>query len=85
MPNDRSGFSEVERPRFEEQNPDGLIADTSDTPVSINQRRERIEILAYSLAQRRGFAGGCELDDWLEAERQIDSVPSTPVQSIDHD
>jgi hypothetical protein len=27
---------------------------------------------AYFLAERRGFASGHELDDWLAAEKQID-------------
>ena len=26
---------------------------------------------AYFRAEKRGFAAGCELDDWLEAEREI--------------
>lgn len=27
---------------------------------------------AYRLAERRGFAPGCELDDWLAAEAEVD-------------
>ena len=30
-----------------------------------------IERRAYELAQRRGFDPGHELEDWLEAERQV--------------
>jgi hypothetical protein len=56
-----------------------------DTPEAIEQRRRRIELVAYSLAERRGFADGADLEDWLEAERQVDSEPSLPVQTIDHD
>jgi hypothetical protein len=52
---------------------------------SIEQRRTRIEARAYQLAERRGFAEGAELDDWLEAERQVDGGSAMPVQSIDHD
>lgn len=51
---------------------------------SIERRRTRIEARAYQLAERRGF-GGAELDDWLEAERQVDGGSAMPVQSIDHD
>lgn len=36
-------------------------------------RETRIAIAAYWRAQRRGFEAGRELDDWLEAEREIDS------------
>lgn len=31
-------------------------------------RRRQIAVEAYFLAQRRDFAPGCELDDWLAAE-----------------
>lgn len=34
-------------------------------------RREEIARLAYYRAEQRGFAPGFELDDWLEAERQL--------------
>lgn len=33
--------------------------------------RLMIEERAYFKAERRGFASGHELDDWLEAEREI--------------
>lgn len=35
-------------------------------------RRARIAIAAYYRAERRGFAPGRELEDWLEAERELD-------------
>jgi hypothetical protein len=35
-------------------------------------REARIAEAAYWRAERRGFAPGHELDDWLEAERSID-------------
>src|SRR5688572_19586340 len=39
-------------------------------------RQERIAVAAYYKAERRGFAAGRDVDDWLEAERQIDrSLP----------
>jgi hypothetical protein len=34
-------------------------------------RRAVIERLAYFRAEQRGFAQGGELDDWLEAEREV--------------
>jgi hypothetical protein len=34
-------------------------------------RRRQIEIAAYYRAERRGFAPGGELEDWLEAEREL--------------
>jgi len=36
-------------------------------------REEMIRTAAYLLAERRGFRPGGELQDWLVAERQIDS------------
>ncbi|MGA8864929.1 MAG: DUF2934 domain-containing protein [Gallionella sp.] len=35
------------------------------------QTRLMIEKAAYYLAEKRGFAPGYELDDWLQAEAQI--------------
>ena len=40
------------------------------------QLHERIEQRAYELAARRGFAPGQEMDDWLQAEREIEAGPA---------
>jgi Protein of unknown function (DUF2934) len=34
--------------------------------------RERIAARAYELASRRDFAPGREMDDWLQAERELE-------------
>lgn len=34
-------------------------------------RQELIAVEAYYHAEKRGFAPGCELDDWLAAERAV--------------
>ena len=34
-------------------------------------RRHRIAEAAYYRAERRGFCPGCEMEDWLEAEREV--------------
>jgi Protein of unknown function (DUF2934) len=36
-------------------------------------RKQMVSEAAYFLSQRRGFTPGYELNDWLQAERQIDS------------
>lgn len=36
-------------------------------------REQRIRAAAHALAAQRGFAPGHEVDDWLQAERQVDS------------
>jgi hypothetical protein len=40
------------------------------------ERRENIAIAAYYNAERRGFKEGGEMEDWLEAEKQIDGRTS---------
>ena len=37
-----------------------------------DQRRVLIEIAAYHIAELRGFEPGHEVQDWVEAESQID-------------
>ena len=36
------------------------------------QRQQKIAEAAYLFSERRGFTPGCELDDWLLAEAEID-------------
>ena len=43
-------------------------------PAGEASRRERIAVAAYYNAERRGFEGNNELDDWLDAEKSIDGV-----------
>ncbi len=35
-------------------------------------RRELIAALAYSIAEKRHFAPGSAVDDWLQAEAEVD-------------
>ena len=42
--------------------------------VSAEQRRNYIEVAAYHIAERRGFAPGNPLDDWAQAEAEIDRL-----------
>lgn len=46
----------------------------SAVALSPEQRRYYVEVAAYYIAERRGFHGGSELSDWLEAEREIDRL-----------
>jgi hypothetical protein len=41
--------------------------------VSPEQRYHMISTAAYFLAERRGFAGGYEMQDWISAEAEIDA------------
>jgi hypothetical protein len=38
------------------------------------QRRFYVEVAAYYIAERRGFHGGSELEDWTQAEAEIDRL-----------
>jgi len=47
-----------------------------DTPES---RQEKIALCAYYRAEKRGFVGGNELDDWLAAEQEVDARNSLGI------
>ena len=58
---------------------DGLSDATEDrasdgTAAPSPDREDRIRQAAYAAAERRGFEPGHETDDWLAAEREIDSA-----------
>lgn len=42
------------------------------TAVTEEERQQLIMQAAYFRSERRGFAPGAELDDWLQAEAEID-------------
>ncbi len=41
--------------------------------LTADERHRRICELAYRRAEQRGFAPGSEVEDWLEAEREVDA------------
>jgi len=46
--------------------------------IMSNDLSERIAKRAYELYLERGGRPGCELEDWLDAEREILAMPKTP-------
>ncbi len=42
------------------------------TNLSEEQRQQYIEVAAYHIAERCGFNSGCDLENWLAAEAEID-------------
>lgn len=48
----------------------------SHPAIDPGQRQRMIADAAYFRAERRGFAGGSELQDWIEAEAEIDRMLS---------
>jgi len=49
------------------------------TGVTPEQRRLYIEVAAYHIAERRGFAEGNPLEDWAQAEAEIDRLLSEGI------
>ena len=45
-------------------------------------RHQLIALAAYKRAEKRGFAPGFELDDWLEAERTVEAHTETPSGNL---
>jgi hypothetical protein len=45
----------------------------TETATPEQTRHRRICERAFQLAERRGFAPGKDVDDWLQAEREVDS------------
>jgi hypothetical protein len=52
--------------------PEGSLWDRCIAPHIAENREASIALAAYLIAQRRGFAPGHELDDWLAAENEVD-------------
>jgi hypothetical protein len=47
------------------------IARESELRLSEDERRRMVAEAAYYRAERRGFAAGGEVEDWLTAEREV--------------
>jgi hypothetical protein len=50
-----------------------VIRSTMATGIDPDVRRKLVAAEAYFLAERRGFAAGNELEDWVAAEAMVDS------------
>lgn len=49
-----------------------------ETRLTEDERRRMVAEAAYYRAQRRGFAAGGEVEDWLAAEREINALLASP-------
>lgn len=49
------------------------IAKSTAAPVAPEDRQRMIQEAAYFLAEKRGFWTGNEMNDWLQAEAEIDA------------
>lgn len=81
----------VLRPDSPESKSDASPSGPGLTPRSASLPREQTERIAqraYEIAERRGFAAGHELDDWLQAEREIEwgtprnTPPDNPFDAV---
>lgn len=52
--------------------------------ISADSRQQMIAKAAYLRAERRGFGSGDPLDDWLAAEREIDTLLAQRAHPIAH-
>ena len=46
--------------------------------ISADQWRRMIAEAAYFRAERRGFQGGCPMEDWLKAEHEVNQLYFQP-------
>lgn len=53
---------------------------TVNEKTALEKRHRMIETAAYFLAEKRGFADGDPVKDWLEAEREIDALFQYPEE-----
>ena len=49
------------------------LHDSYSPDIDLDEFREMVAVNAYYRAQNRELEGSYELDDWLEAEREISS------------
>ena len=65
----------VQRPDSPESKSDASASGPGLTARSASlspEQTDRIARRAYEIAEQRGFAAGHELDDWLQAEQEIE-------------
>ena len=55
-------------------NENGSIPEELAMPNILPDIQAQIAELAYYKAERRGFEPGHEMDDWLEAERELANI-----------
>ena len=69
----------VQRPDTPESKSDASASGPGMTPTTAeltSREHDRIAKRAYQLAAQRDFAPGHELEDWLQAEREIEAGPA---------
>lgn len=52
----------------------GADISPSEAPSPAQSREEQVRLAAYLHAERRGFAPGYEVEDWITAEQEVDAA-----------
>lgn len=63
-----------------EKHPDQPLVEVGDT-IDQNLRHRMVSQMAYRRYVERGYADGGDIDDWLQAEAEVDLLLSLPAQS----
>lgn len=53
---------------------DGVATFSQGSAIADEERRQMIAEAAYFRYQERGYEAGYDVDDWLDAEREIDRL-----------
>lgn len=62
------------RPKVTRRSASSKAASDRRTAINVDMRHAMIAEAAYYHAEKRGFAAGNELQDWLDAEVEIDML-----------
>jgi len=63
--------AEAKEPKSSKDRPKPKAADKKPSDVTKKELKHLIAVAAYQRAEKRGFAPGYELQDWLDAETEI--------------
>jgi hypothetical protein len=58
---------------------------TTTRTITVERRHSMIQEAAYLRAEKRGFQGGDPRQDWIEAEREIDTMLKNNVRTANAD
>lgn len=73
------------RPAEADRTPEAPFEEGAHDMLNADLRHRMISEAAYHLYTRRGFREGYDLDDWLEAEAQIDHLLIEPGMDAEAD
>lgn len=72
VPVTKASLKKAEKPASAEVAKNKPRKAAKNNTVSPEVRNQMVATAAYFLAEKRGFATGCEIEDWVSAEAKID-------------